>query len=143
MVLYTNRIYVLTGFLGRSGFHGAHPGRGTGVAARGPDAFGNLISTTAPSGNVTTVGYDVRRRQTAVSDPDRGTWSFSCNGFNDLRVRSGHHPCERMQERDADNAKKTAHPANSARSAIPEKYVAFLLCGDILAQAVLFRYIGY
>ncbi|HTQ12961.1 MAG TPA: FG-GAP-like repeat-containing protein, partial [Rhizomicrobium sp.] len=48
------------------------------------DAFDDLTKVTDVSGNVTTATYDTRGRRTAVSDPDRGSWSFTYDVLSEL-----------------------------------------------------------
>ena len=48
------------------------------------DAFGNLIQTTDPAGNVTTIEYDRRGRKVAMDDPDKGRWVYGYDALDRL-----------------------------------------------------------
>lgn len=48
------------------------------------DAFGNLISTVDPIGNVTSAVYDVRGRRTSASFPDLGTVTSTYDVFDEV-----------------------------------------------------------
>ena len=48
------------------------------------DAFGDLLTTTDPSGNVISNTFDVRGRKTAMSDPDMGGWTYNYDALSEL-----------------------------------------------------------
>lgn len=49
------------------------------------DPFGNLLTTTDASGNVTTLSYDIRGRKTQMLDPDMGRWTYNYNVLSELK----------------------------------------------------------
>jgi RHS repeat-associated protein len=62
------------------------------------DATGNLITTQlktdgsnlatgVPAAITTTIGYDTWGRKTSLADPDKGTWSYQYNAFDELIVQ--------------------------------------------------------
>lgn len=55
----------------------------TGVVTYDYDALGNLTTTVA-GGVTTTLGYDLRGRKTAMTDPDMGAWQYRYNIFGEL-----------------------------------------------------------
>ena len=48
------------------------------------DAAGSLTTTTDSAGNVVTMGYDIRGRKIAMSDPDMGNWTYVYDAFGQL-----------------------------------------------------------
>ncbi len=48
------------------------------------DSVGNLIKTTDPVGQISTVQYDLHSRKIAVSDPATGNWAYSYNSFGEI-----------------------------------------------------------
>ena len=52
------------------------------------DAWGQVISTTTSGTGASAVtvsmSYDARGRRTGLTDPDRGTWAYAWNGFDEL-----------------------------------------------------------
>jgi len=48
------------------------------------EPFGNLATTTDALGNVTTLGYDLLGRKTALNDPDMGSWSYGYDNLGQL-----------------------------------------------------------
>jgi YD repeat-containing protein len=53
------------------------------------DAFGNVLTTTDPTGsNVITETYDTIGRKLTSHDPDLGAWSYSYDGFGELYTQT-------------------------------------------------------
>lgn len=61
---------------------GAMPAQLVTLFAR--DAKGELLRTTDPGGNVTTLTYDHRGRKTAMADPDMGLWQYQYDAVGQL-----------------------------------------------------------
>ena len=56
------------------------------------DAWGQVISTTTSGTGASAVtvsmSYDARGRRTGLTDPDRGTWAYAWNGFDELEKQT-------------------------------------------------------
>jgi RHS repeat-associated protein len=48
------------------------------------DAFGNLVATKDPGGNIVQLSYDVRGRKLSMTDPDAGLWEYDYNALGEL-----------------------------------------------------------